>query len=145
MNSYGGLTLPKLGYEELDREHEEIIKQIARVRGAMRLDLNDASRRSLCGILEDCISYMQKHFQTEEGMMLQSGYPSFAAHKQEHEVFLARFSDLLRLTKTGSPSQAIETLNLLGNLLHHHVLGTDKPLVPHLLKSAVCDPDPRVG
>jgi hypothetical protein len=42
--------------------------------------------------------------------------------------------------QTGAKMLTLDTLSLMGNWLHHHVLETDKPLVPHLVKAALLEP-----
>ena len=141
MDSLQWGRLPELGIEEIDREHREILDLMSRLRNVLRAPSpGRAGQEALGSILDEGVSFIQKHFASEETMMQQSLYPGYLDHKKEHELFLGRLLDLRSQMQTGAKMLTLDTLNLMGNWLHHHVLETDKPLVPHLVKAALLEP-----
>jgi hemerythrin-like metal-binding protein len=123
--------LPQLGIAELDREHQEILRTMTTLRDA--LGPNATSVRYRKATLDELARYIQDHFATEEALMLQSSYPDYSNHKSEHEFFLERICQLQKNESGGSANSTLDTLNMLGNYLHHHVLEMDRGLVPHLI------------
>ena len=130
--------LPELGIEEMDKEHREILDLMSTLRNALRSETRDVTERDVVSdVLEECARFIRNHFGTEETLMQQSLYPGYLDHKKEHELFLTRIIDLQKQVQAGAKSITIETLGLMGNWLHHHVLETDRPLVPHLIKTGL--------
>jgi hemerythrin-like metal-binding protein len=136
MDSIEWSKLPELGIQEVDDEHREILGMINALRNLLRSDTRDAVQcDTLKGVLNDSVGFIRNHFASEETMMRQSFYPGYIDHKREHDLFLEQLNDLQKQVQAGTKSLTAETLNLMGNWLHHHVLETDRPLVPHLLRA----------
>jgi hemerythrin-like metal-binding protein len=146
MSSIDWIRLPELGIEEIDREHREILDMIIVLRNVLRSDASDGMKRdALKDVLDAGISFVQNHFATEETLMLVSLYPAYTSHKKEHELFLGQLHDLQKRLQIGTRTPTVEMLNLMGNWLHHHVLETDRPLVPHLMKASLISQVPHAA
>ena len=138
MESFEWNKLSELGIEVIDREHREILNMINSLRNTLRSDNHDGAKRVvLSGVLEEGIAFTRNHFAAEESLMQMSSYPAYLDHKNEHELFLKRLDDLHAQVRGGVETLTPETLGLLGNWLHHHVLETDKPIVLHLVKAGL--------
>jgi hemerythrin len=129
-------NLPELGLEELDHEHREIGKLIKAMHSTLKSNGAHAEkRRAFLRILDESFGLLRAHFIEEERIMKDYSYPALLTHKKEHEFFLERIAYMQNEVTLGGRVSMVETLNFLGNLLHHHVLETDQPLVAHLAKT----------
>jgi hemerythrin len=74
-----------VGVPELDAQHEELFARVDRLLDAMlRHDRSEAIR--LLGFLRE---YVVVHFEVEERLMVESGFPNAACHIDEHRNFAA--------------------------------------------------------
>ncbi len=69
----------------------------------------------------------REHFVREEAFMRSIGYPERAAHKLEHDLLLAEFTDLTRgVRERGATILDADTLDGLKGWLIGHAIGEDK-------------------
>jgi hemerythrin len=69
----------------------------------------------------------REHFHREEEFMRSIDYPDYAAHKSEHALLLAEYTELLRDYANRRPeSLAVETLLSLRSWLISHMTGEDR-------------------
>jgi hemerythrin len=138
MNSKGLKRLPLVGIEEHDREHQEMLETINAMRQTLRSRGAEATKRRVIRAgLESVVTHLKDHFVVEETLMIESDYPGYGRHKREHELFLEKIEALHGRIQCVSMMPSIESLNTLCNWLHHHILESDKPLLPHLVNTAL--------
>lgn len=65
------------------------------------------------------------HFASEENLMEKGSYPGFAQHREEHQRFLLRITDMLRDFPKMHRDLSLEVLSFLEDWLIHHFLQTD--------------------
>ena len=129
-------ALADMGVEELDHEHREILWVIMAMRNLLQSGVNETAKRdALTLLVDDALEFVRRHFAQEESLMNLSGYPRYLDHKKEHEGFLCRLLELRGIVQTASRTMAPETVMLMSDWLHRHVLESDRPLVPYLMKS----------
>jgi len=111
------------GIPEIDRQHRELLVQIA--------ELGEAARTGDLPLAEDVLSYLERyaarHFATEERFMLAYGYPHLEAHWSLHMAFA---SELARrkaeCAAHGSLAILLAELGLwMDRWLNEHVLDED--------------------
>jgi hemerythrin len=116
-----------------DEQHREIF---ALVNG-----LNDAvttgNRAGIGAKLDALISYVVMHFQTEEKLMQQHGYPEFAAHKAEHDKLVSTCADLQKKFHAGAAEVTGETTGFVRDWLVKHIPAIDKNYGPFFSKKGV--------
>ena len=66
----------------IDRQHRELVNKFNILNDAVR---NNASREDIYRLIDDAISFTRLHFETEEQMMAESGYPLIEEHKEKHK------------------------------------------------------------
>jgi hemerythrin len=124
-------TALSLGVPELDAQHAELFGRVDRLLDAMILhDRSEAVR--LIGFLE---RYVEEHFDAEERLMRESGYPDAALHVAEHRAFRADISGLVASLAAEGPTARI-VLRLereVTSWLRDHVYSTDHCLARWLL------------
>jgi len=76
------------GIPEIDRQHRELLVQIA--------ELGEAARTGDLPLAEDVLSYLERfaaeHFATEQRFMLAFGYPDLGAHRSLHVAFASELA-----------------------------------------------------
>ncbi len=76
-----------LGIALIDEQHRrfyEILGRLVAARGSGQ------GRQAVLLVLDDMVSYADEHFGTEESLMLEYGYPDYAAHRQLHAGFVRK-------------------------------------------------------
>ncbi|MBT7943870.1 MAG: hemerythrin family protein [Alphaproteobacteria bacterium] len=113
----------KTGEEEIDKEHWGLFAQIN--------DLSDklsqgAAESSVVSTLDALVVYVEVHFEHEERLMEETGYPDLESHKKAHRALdlrVAEFQDaFLRSPETFDYDALME---FLSNWLHQHILKLD--------------------
>jgi hemerythrin len=69
--------------------------------------------------------YTEKHFSTEEKMLIKFAYKDFEQHKKEHAKFITKLNDLYKDFEKGKVTISIEILNFLKDWLLNHILISD--------------------
>ncbi|HOX42262.1 MAG TPA: bacteriohemerythrin [Myxococcota bacterium] len=119
----------RLGHPEVDRQHLEIIARVNLFQGA--LDAGEGQDR-LVALFDDLDQYARSHFQLEERLMEQHGYPGLNAHRAEHARFMARvagFRSRLLQREAGLPRAV---LRYLEEWLVQHLAEVDTAMVQFL-------------
>ncbi len=80
-----------LDVAEIDRQHKELVEKFNRLHDAVS---KRAPREQIYGIIDEIISYTRMHFEVEEQLMREAGYPMLEAHQAKHHELIR---DTLRL------------------------------------------------
>jgi len=125
-----------VGIEMIDSQHKQILSHCNQLLKACQTGKGMDELRSLLGFLD---GYVIKHFGDEEGLQRLQRYPGYAAHKLEHDSFVARLKDLEQeIDREGVElHHVIETNQLLLKWLIHHISTVDVQLGRFLKNAAV--------
>jgi hemerythrin-like metal-binding protein len=118
-----------VGVRVLDEDHKKLIAMINELHASM---LQGHSHEVVGGVLRRLANYTVEHFQREEKLFAQTGYPAAAGHKREHEKLKAQVMVEIQKFQAGSASIGMETLTFLRDWLKHHIQESDKAYGPHL-------------
>ncbi len=116
-----------IGVEEIDNQHKQLLAHFDKLLKACESGKGLEELKSLLGFLD---GYVIKHFKDEESIQRLRNYPDYAAHKKEHESFVARL-DLLKqeISNEGiALHHLMETNNMLLKWLLHHISTVDVQL-----------------
>jgi len=81
-----------VGIAEVDHEHRELIELIS----TLQEDLQAGSdKQKIVRSLGEIYAQIAAHFALEEKMMRETRYPSFADHKEDHEILLDDLRDIM--------------------------------------------------
>ena len=111
------------GIDEIDEQHQELFRCVARVRGAASADDRTEIDRTLAFLRE----YVDFHFQAEERFMVAKRFPDLARHREEHRSML----EAVREIEADHHSQGPEAESLarverfLSDWLRTHIGVTD--------------------
>ena len=82
----------KVGIEEVDHEHRELIGLINELHEAIQRSV-DADQ--ILESLGEIYAQISAHFALEEKMMRKMRYPAYAEHKEDHETLLDDLRDIM--------------------------------------------------
>jgi len=118
------------GIELIDNQHRELIKRI----DALDLAIyGGTAKTELVIMLEYLATYVSRHFEAEEEMMMKVNYPDFPKHYEEHKKFREVYGRILQEYKVkGADSYlAMELDRQVRHWLEHHLMVTDAAYVPY--------------
>jgi len=85
------------------------------------------SRDEVSKTVEFLTGYVAMHFDMEEGLQRESGYPDYPRHKRIHNEFKETVADLMRRFRREGPTEDFiaSVTALVGDWLFNHVRGDD--------------------
>jgi len=116
------------GHRELDAQHHDLVNRINRLDPTHEGE----ERRDLTRLLLAVCSQTRLHFQMEEALMDQSGYPGASQHKQMHRTYEAELDALIEAFQRNLPGASHDIANLLQDWNPNHIILEDRKLVEHL-------------
>jgi hemerythrin len=116
-----------VGVPIIDQQHQELIEALNRLLAAMAAS---KGKEEVRGLLEFLGDYVVTHFAAEEQLMARHSYPDAAAHRAEHEAFVAEFKALhAEFMRAGATTGLVIKLNgRVCQWLREHIAGRDKNL-----------------
>ncbi|GHV68598.1 hemerythrin [Spirochaetia bacterium] len=115
----------------IDKQHRELIKMTNELYAGCRRG-GITERVTFMKTIQGAVNYAKVHFSVEEDLMRRANYPDYAAHKKEHEKFVA---EVLREIKEFEKNQNFNTENFARFLLQwilNHIAVSDKQYIPFL-------------
>jgi hemerythrin len=119
------------GDPEIDSQHRELFHRIDKLLAATA---DRRARAEVGRLLTFLGDYVVSHFEAEERLMADSGYPEAAAHREEHRRFVADYARLYEDYRADGPGSVfvIKFGNRVTAWLCEHICRTDRRLVDHL-------------
>jgi hemerythrin len=116
-----------VGFDAMDTTHREFVELIRALDLAEAMDVSSA--------LRDIEAHCEKHFCGEEGLMLDSDYPSLECHAQEHAAVLASVREVQLWWQPESNLETVRRLALaLSQWFESHTAHLDSALSQWLVK-----------
>jgi hemerythrin len=124
-----------IGVPEIDRQHKELLLRFDSLLNACKAGKGMEELQKLLGFLDE---YVINHFSDEEGIQRNRRFPGYAAHKSEHDGFIARLKALKdEINADGAAvHHVIETNNMLLKWLINHIAKVDGELGAYLRTKA---------
>lgn len=119
-----------VGVQSFDDQHKKLFDIINRVFTSLKERKNSAGKELVSGALNDMVEYTKVHFEAEEKLMRELGYPEYESHKNEHDHFTLTVTDFKRRYDGGDTTLTAELLASLVTWLDTHLNGTDKRYTP---------------
>lgn len=119
-----------VGHAEIDGQHQEMFRRAdGLVEALRRADHVEAVRH-----FDFLGSYAAEHFDAEERLMREVGFPGYAVHKLAHDRFVRDYHALRALYEKAGPVSAVTVKagTWLSDWLARHIAGTDQHLARHI-------------
>lgn len=120
--------------DDFDRQHKRLFEMINGLYDAM---IQGNGNEALSGSLSGLRGYAATHFGNEEKELKRIGYPDYAAHKAEHDAFVAKIADFQQKFADGKVGLSIEIMSFLKDWLTNHIMVVDKKYAPYFAKVSV--------
>lgn len=118
----------ELGIGPIDSQHRRLIDLI---NSLLEMSAVGASREVLGEILDELSEYIFEHFEAEESLMQEAGYPGYAAHREQHAGFVKKFISFHAKFRAGEERLEVDILSYLAGWLVHHISGEDPLYAAH--------------
>ena len=112
-----------VGHPLLDEQHRTLLKICDRLHARVHDD-DPAQPGGFHDILRELARYADTHFQTEESLLKQHGYPDLTDQIGEHDEHRARVTELMRAATQGAPERS-RVHAYLASWWLGHILNTD--------------------
>jgi hemerythrin len=119
------------GEPDIDEQHRELFRRIDQLLAATR---DRRARTEVGRLLTFLGDYVVHHFEAEERIMAEAGYPEAPTHHDEHQRFVAEYARLFQDYRAdgAGPVFVIKFGNRVTAWLCEHICRTDRRLVDYL-------------
>ena len=124
-----------VGVEELDQQHQQLIKMLNRLLSPR--ETIDTHSETISETLLAMTRYAQGHFKTEESLMEAYGYPDLQEQKQQHRAYRKKTVGLSMDTTLGVDTVPETLLSYLYDWWIHHILDEDMKYKPFFAAKGV--------
>lgn len=119
---------------DIDEQHKRLIGIINEVYQAK---VENQNRKTIAGILEKMADYTKTHFQAEEELMAEHGFPELEPHRKAHGFFIAKVVEFNKDFSTNDDLIIESMLEFLKEWLLTHIMETDKRYAPYLNEKGI--------
>ncbi|MEW8509180.1 MAG: bacteriohemerythrin [Candidatus Thiodiazotropha sp.] len=112
-----------VGIQAIDDEHQKLLNLINNLQTAVLYPTGESFERQA---LSELVDYTKIHFEREEKLMSENGYPDYEAHKQQHEEMIGKVSHFLESYEQDREATIDELTGFLKTWLVDHIAGTDQ-------------------
>ncbi|WP_260291278.1 bacteriohemerythrin [Sedimenticola hydrogenitrophicus] len=123
-----------VGVAALDEDHKKLIDLLNQFQTAYEYHTSDAFERRA---LNELIDYTKYHFQREEQLMEEHGYPDLERHKEKHQEMIAEVDRFVADYEIRGHAALADVAHYLMGWLITHINGTDKHYGPFLNRQGV--------
>ena len=120
-----------LGNTQIDADHRQLFDLINDFHYAFTLNHD---RGEIARLLNSLIHYSEDHFQREEQMMVERGYPDVEKHRAEHERLFETVFTLQSKFESRELKMEKETVEFLRHWLTDHIADDDRKFAKFLAK-----------
>ena len=123
-----------VGIESIDNDHKKLIHLINNLQTAIDYETDYLLEKQT---LDEVIDYTHYHFDREEGLMEEYGYPDFVAHKAKHKEMIEKVNEFVLEFETDEEDAIQSLLAYLKSWLIIHINGTDQEYSEFLISKGV--------
>lgn len=133
-----------VGVAEIDRQHDELFR---RQNDLLRSLTSEEGQFEVARAITLLLSYATHHFEAEEELMRQAGFPALDAHREEHRRFLGAVAgckaQLIASKQTDGDLLQMETQ--LAGWLVSHITTADLPIGVFMRRANAAGRSPTRG
>jgi hemerythrin len=120
---------------EIDEQHKRLIGLMNQLADAMSVG---KGRDVLNAVLAELMNYTEYHFEAEEKLFRDYGYPEHERHSQAHDELRTKARELKAAFDRGETKLSVDVMLFLSNWLNRHILDEDKRYESYLAGKGVC-------
>jgi hemerythrin len=114
-----------VGIPKIDDQHKELVRLTNELYDSCMLD-DEAMTAQFKSTLSSLVHYVTEHFGAEERLLQRVGYPHYAEHKKEHESFVKKMLDDMKLFRDGKAFVPNNFVRFLRDWTLSHIAVSDK-------------------
>jgi hemerythrin-like metal-binding protein len=118
----------------MDDQHAILMETLNELRMAA---VGGAGRERVSEVLDRLIEYTRMHFESEEKLMEQAGFPGLAGHRAEHHQLLAEMLQAAHRLQYGEGVEMHPLFCMLRDTYIQHIEGPDSEYGPWLNERGV--------
>ncbi|WED22959.1 bacteriohemerythrin [Vibrio sp. JC009] len=122
-----------VGIAEIDRQHQSLMTLANEYHKAQA---TESARGAIERVMQGVVDYTKSHFDYEESLMEENGYPDFIPHKEKHKKIVAQVQGFKDRFDRGE-DLGEEFSDFLKGWLINHIRGTDQKYSKHLNEKGV--------
>lgn len=130
-----------VGHVQMDAQHRLLVATLCDLHHHHSVN---SGREFMAVILERLTDYAQEHFEQEEALLMEAGYPDLVHHQGQHERFSAQIADFYQRFLAGQASVSCELLDFLKNWLRGHILVQDMAYCRYLGQTSAEGKSPQM-
>jgi hemerythrin len=111
-----------LGVAEIDAQHRQLVNAINELHVAVEYS---RSQEVILPLIERLLEYSRAHFQAEEQLLSDIGFPGIAGHKQEHQHFITKIHNLSHQFSYNRDFLAVHVKDFLLAWFYNHIQTKD--------------------
>ena len=122
-----------VGFEEMDADHKHLLSLIQEASALSKLDVNDEEViKKFKVVLDQLVAYTKSHFQREEKLMRDNGFPDLERHQGIHQDLVENLRGMQQEFKASGPKVFSKLVVFLSTWWNSHILGTDQEYAAYL-------------
>lgn len=111
----------------IDEQHKKLFEIGGRLYDIAALSDEYDHYDEIINILDELKDYTLYHFDFEESLMKDNGYPDFDIHKIEHDFFIKKIKKIESKDLEGNQGEStMEMIKFVADWISAHILKTDK-------------------
>jgi len=118
----------------MDSQHGILMDAMNELRLAV---VRGAGRERLSELLDQLIEFTRMHFQSEEQLMAESGFPGLEDHRGQHQCLMAQILQSAHRLQYGEGMEMSALMVFLRDWFLEHIEGVDKQYGPWLNERGV--------
>ncbi|MCU7905382.1 MAG: bacteriohemerythrin [Candidatus Thiodiazotropha sp. (ex Epidulcina cf. delphinae)] len=112
-----------VGIQAIDDDHQKLLSLINNLQTAVLYPTGESFERQA---LNELVEYTKHHFQREEQLMQENGYPEYELHKREHKEMIEKVSVFLASYEKDREGAIDDLTAFLKTWLTDHIADTDR-------------------
>jgi hemerythrin len=122
------------GIDQLDEDHKKLLNMINNLRSSTLCNTGEEFERCT---LQELVDYTESHFDREERLMQEHGYPDYEGHKAQHDQMAQYVAGFVKRYDEQGNKVLPDVADHLTRWLIQHIKGTDMKYVEFFKQEGV--------
>jgi hemerythrin len=119
------------GIPKIDDQHKELVR-LTNELYASCLSSDEEMRAKFKSTLSSLVCYVSEHFGAEERLLQRVNYPRYIDHKKEHEAFVKKILEEVKLFNSGKSFVPNNFVRFLRDWTLSHIAVSDKAYADYI-------------